>query len=72
MLKQTKARWTARKRERAAGRLCPAAELPTQAKTGLEGNRPPVQLLMLPGGTGTAAQALRRLLGVTSGAKEAE
>ncbi len=28
--------WTARKRERAAGRLCPAVVLTTQAKTGLE------------------------------------
>jgi putative transposase len=28
--------WTARKRERAAGGLCPAVGLPTQAKTGLE------------------------------------
>jgi hypothetical protein len=28
--------WTARKREPAAGRLCPDLELPTQAKTGLE------------------------------------
>jgi len=28
--------WTARERERAAGRLCPALELPHSAKTGLE------------------------------------
>ncbi len=29
--------WTARKRERATGTLCPAVERPTQAKVGLEG-----------------------------------
>ena len=28
--------WTVRRRERAAGRLCPPVELPTQAKIGLE------------------------------------
>ena len=33
---QIECEWEARRRERAAGSLCPAVELPTQAKTGLE------------------------------------
>ena len=48
--------WTTRKRERTAGTLCPAVELSTQAKTGLEWATSPGALNLLIGPRGLTSR----------------